>query len=82
MHASITETRRRPVRDVLVEARLRGEIPSSADLDLAVDLLTAPAFYRRFIAHQPPVERSATALVDHVLAALGWRPQPPRDAPQ
>jgi len=73
MHANITESRRRPVRHVLLEARLRGEIPSSADVDLAVDLLAAPAFYRRFIAHQPTAESYVAALVDHVLAALGWR---------
>jgi hypothetical protein len=73
MHASITDSRRQPVRQVLVEARLRGELAASADVDLAVDLLTAPVFYRRFIAHQPPAQGYVVALVDHVLAALGWR---------
>jgi AcrR family transcriptional regulator len=73
MHADVTESRRRPVRHVLVEARLRGEIAASADVDLAVDLLTAPIFYRRFIAHEPATDSYAVALVDHVLAALGWR---------
>jgi AcrR family transcriptional regulator len=75
MHATITESRRRPIRHVLVEARLRGELPSSADLELAIDLLTAPAFYRRFIAHQPLNEAYAAAVVDQVLAALGAGPR-------
>lgn len=73
LHASITESRRQPLRQLLVEARLRGDIPPSADLDLVIDVLTAPLFYRRFIAHQAISEAYVTALVDHTLAALGAR---------
>ena len=70
MHATITQSRRQPIRHVLVEARLRAEIPPSADLELMIDLLTAPAFYRRFIAHQPFHAAYAVAVVDLVLAAV------------
>ena len=73
LHAAITHSRRQPIRHVLVEARLRGEIPPSVDLELMIDLLTAPAFYRRFIAHQPFHAAYAVAVVDQVLAAVrGW----------
>ena len=72
LHARITERRREPLRHVLVQARQRGEIPPSADIELAVDLLAGPAFYRRFIAHQVFSRRYATAVVDHVLAAIGY----------
>jgi AcrR family transcriptional regulator len=71
MHATITEARRQPVRQVLLAARERGELPPSADLELAIDLLAAPVFYRRFIAHQPFTATYAVAVVDHVLTALG-----------
>jgi hypothetical protein len=37
---------------VLAQARQGGEILSTADLELAIDLLTGPAFYRRFIVHR------------------------------
>jgi AcrR family transcriptional regulator len=70
LHHEITERRREPLRRVLVEARRRGELPATADVDLAVDLLTSPAFYRRFIAHQPFPDDYASVVVDYVLRAL------------
>jgi AcrR family transcriptional regulator len=75
LHATITHSRRQPIRHVLVEARLRGEIPPSADLELMIDLLTAPAFYRRFIAHQPFHAAYAVAVVDQILAAVRGQDQ-------
>jgi len=71
LHARITERRREPLRHVLAQARQRGEIPPTADIELAVDLLAGPAFYRRFIAHQAFPRHYATVVVDHVLAAIG-----------
>jgi len=78
LHATITERRRQPVRHVLVQARLRGEIPPTVDLELAIDMLTAPLFYGRFIAHRELGEGYAATLVDHVLEALRSRRQPAR----
>ena len=66
----LTESRREPVRALLAAARDRGEIPGTADLEVAVDLLAGPAFYRRFIAHRPVPDGHAEAVVDHVLSAL------------
>lgn len=70
LHVQLTERRREPVRHVLDRARKRGEIPSGADIELAVDLLAGPAFYQRFIAHRAFPAGYASAVVDHVLAAL------------
>lgn len=70
MHVQLTERRRDVLRQVLVEARRRGEIPPGADIELAVDLLAGPAFYRRFVAHRAFAGDYASAVVDHVLAAL------------
>jgi AcrR family transcriptional regulator len=70
LHAQITERRREPVRHVLAQALQRGELPASADIELAVDLLSGPLFYRRLVAHQAFPAGYATAVVDHVLAAL------------
>jgi len=67
----LTERRREPLRRLPVEARERGDIPSATDLELAVDLLTGPAFYRRFIAHRAFPHDYATVVVDHVLTAIG-----------
>lgn len=70
LHARLSEARREPVRQVLVRAVGRGEIPAGTDVDLAVDLLVGPAFYRRLIVHRPFPEGRAAALVDRVLRAL------------
>lgn len=75
LHVELTERRRHPLRQVLSGAQERGEIPRDADLELAIDLLAGPAFYRRFIAHQPFRGDYAAAVVDAVLAAaVGPRP--------
>ena len=70
LHVQLTERRREPIRRVLAEALRRGEIPATTDLELTIDMLTGPAFYRRFIAHRPFPDDYATAIVDHVLRAI------------
>ena len=70
LHADLTHRRRQPMLQVLAEAAQRHEIPADADLELIVDLLTGPFFYRRFIAHRPIPPEMAAAVVDQVLASL------------
>jgi len=53
MHAELTRRRREPLLVVLERGRRRGELPADLDLELTCDLLAAPFFYRRFIAHHP-----------------------------
>lgn len=53
LHADLTRRRREPMLLVLDRARERGELASDLDLELVTDLLTAPLFYRRFVAHRP-----------------------------
>jgi AcrR family transcriptional regulator len=74
LHADLTRRRREPLLIVLARARDRGQLSTVADLEILVDLLSAPLFYRRFVAHQPipasliddnialvlPVRRAAT----------------------
>lgn len=71
MHVRLTDRRREPLREVLERARERGEIPASTDVELAVDLLVGPHFYRRFVAHRSFPHGYAAAVVDHVLRAIG-----------
>jgi AcrR family transcriptional regulator len=72
LHADLTERRREPGRRLLAEARRRGEISPSTDVELAIDLLAGPAFYRRFVAHKPFPRTYATAVVNYVLRAIGY----------
>ena len=67
LHADLTAQRRRPVLDVLRQGQERGEVAATADLELLVDLLTAPFFYRRLIAHRPMPPSMARAIVDQTL---------------
>ncbi|MEV6849005.1 TetR/AcrR family transcriptional regulator [Actinoplanes sp. NPDC051411] len=68
MHADLTRRRREPLLAVLVRAQRRGELPARLDLELTTDLLTAPFFYRRFIAHHPI---PPTLVADVVAQILG-----------
>jgi len=77
LHAELIERRREPVRQVLVLARQRGEIPASTDIDLVIDLLAGPLFCRRFVVHRAFPENYASTVVDLVLAAIGYTPGGP-----
>ena len=71
-YRAIVLTQRAHVRTVLARAVQAGELPAGTDLELAVDLLAAPLFYRRLVSGTPVdapgyVER----VVDTVLAGLG-----------
>jgi AcrR family transcriptional regulator len=73
LHDELTNRRREPIRHVLEKAHRAGEIDRDANLELTIDLLTAPAFYRRFVAHKPFDDSAAEAVVDYVLRAVAPR---------
>jgi hypothetical protein len=57
---------------VLARGRERGQLDEDPDPELTVDLLTAPLFYRRFVAHRP----IDPDLVDNLITrVLGRRPR-------
>jgi AcrR family transcriptional regulator len=70
LQASLTQRRREPLLRVVIEAKRLGALPEELDPDLVVDLLAAPFFYRRFVAHRPIPVDLPTLVVDHVLTAL------------
>jgi AcrR family transcriptional regulator len=72
LHAELTGHRREPLRALLIRAREQGQISAAADVELAVDLLGGPLFYRHFVAHRAYPEGYAVAVIDHVLTALGY----------
>ncbi len=61
--------RRAAIDAVLTNAARRGELDAELDLELAVDSLVGPLFYRRLITRRPVDQRLARALVDQFLAA-------------
>jgi AcrR family transcriptional regulator len=66
LHADLTRRRREPLLVVLTRARERGQLSGDLDPEVTVDLLTAPFFYRRFVAHRP----IPPSLVDDVVARV------------
>lgn len=70
LHVHHSNSRRAPARAVLAEAVERGELAPATDLDLAVDLIAGPLFYRRLLTHQPVTPAVVEAVVDAVLVGL------------
>lgn len=79
LHAELTRRRRLPLLEVLARAQRSGEIRPDADLELVADLLVAPLFYNRFIAHRPIPDTRPGEVVAHVLRAVRQE-QPPGPA--
>jgi AcrR family transcriptional regulator len=67
MHADLTRRRREPLLAALERAQRRGELKGHLDVELTTDLLTAPFFYRRFIAHHPIPPALVTEVIAQVL---------------
>jgi len=65
--AELTRRRREPLLLALTRAQDRGQLPTSLDPDLTIDLLTAPFFYRRFVAHRPIPPNLITDVIAQVL---------------
>ncbi len=66
----VVATRRRIMRAILERGRDRGEIRSGTDLDLAVDMLHGPTFYRLLLSGAPLDRTFARRLTDQVLDTI------------
>ncbi|MDP9071944.1 MAG: TetR/AcrR family transcriptional regulator, partial [Actinomycetota bacterium] len=70
LHRAFTAQRRQTLERVLRRAAQRGELAGDADLEVAVDLLAGPVFYRRLVSRAPLTPRFAERVVDAVLPHL------------
>jgi AcrR family transcriptional regulator len=71
LHADLTARRREPMLIALSQGRDRGQLSAGLDLDLTVDLLTAPFFYRRFVAHRAIPQSLIGDVIAQVLGTPG-----------
>jgi hypothetical protein len=55
-------------RQPFLHAAARGELPSGTDIELAIDRLAGPVYYRVLITGQPVTPAYTDALVDLFLA--------------
>jgi len=58
-------------RQPFLRALRRGDLPATTDVELAVDQLTGPVYYRVLLSGQPVTRDYTDALVDTFLAAAG-----------
>ena len=65
--------RRAEAREILELGIERGELREDLDLEVAVDVLYGPIYYRMLVGHAALDEDFADALADHVFAGLGAR---------
>jgi hypothetical protein len=63
-------TRRNEGRTFLARAAVNGEIGSEFDMEVALDLIYAPVFYRLLMGHAPLTARFIDAVLNLVLAGL------------
>lgn len=74
--ASFADERRAHVRAVLRRARDRGELHAGTDLDVLIDVIVGPAFYRLMISGGPPTAARMVKVVDMVLDGVAPGPGP------
>lgn len=81
----IAQTLQRALRDnqrdicgqVVGRATVRGELPPDLDLDIAVDLIVGPLYWRLAVSRTPLAVAELPVLAAAVAAALGVASQPP-----
>lgn len=68
VHADFVRSRRRPILARLEAAVEVGDLAADADLELLVDLLSGPLFYRQLLRRKHTSDERVAALVEAVLA--------------
>jgi hypothetical protein len=59
--------RRNSMREAFVRANARGETRADLDIELLLDMLTAPFYYRILFRHAPITRRDTRTTVEYVL---------------
>jgi AcrR family transcriptional regulator len=62
--------RRDATRELLIQARDRGEIAANTDLEVTLDLLYGPIYHRLLHGHAPLTEQFAQQIIDNVITAI------------
>jgi AcrR family transcriptional regulator len=66
----VLAARRRSMREALMRATARGEIRPDLDMELVLDMLTGPFYFRTLFGHAPLSRRMSREIVDYVLRAV------------
>jgi hypothetical protein len=66
----VLAARRKSMRDAFARARARQEVGSDLDIELVIDMLTGPFYYRRLFGHAPITRRLTHDVVSYVLRVV------------
>lgn len=69
------------VRAILIDAIARAELPDALDIDLAVDQLHGPLFFRRLVAHRSFGLDYVEEITDDFLRCHTTEPRPEQECP-
>jgi AcrR family transcriptional regulator len=69
IRSQVLATRRDSMREAFARARARGETRADLDIELVLDMLTGPFYYRILFRHAPITLRNTRAAVEYVLRA-------------
>jgi len=70
----VLAARRKSMRDAFARARARHEVRSDLNIELVIDMLTGPFYYRQLFGHAPITRRLTRDVVSYVLRVVA--PQP------
>jgi len=70
----VLAARRKSMREAFARARLRGEIRKDLDIELVLDMLTGPFYYRTLFGHAPVSRRMTRDIVEYVLRIVSVPP--------
>lgn len=63
----VLAARRQSMREALERARMRGEVRAGLDIELVLDMLTGPFYYRTLFGHAPVTPKMTRLVVDYIL---------------
>jgi AcrR family transcriptional regulator len=63
----VLAARRKSMREAFARARARREVRADLDIELVLDMLTGPFYYRTLFGHAPITRRTTRDVVDYVL---------------
>ena len=63
----VLAARRKSIREAFARARARREIRADLDIELVLDMMTGPFYYRTLFGHAPITRRTTRDVVDYVL---------------
>ena len=67
--------RRRSMREAIERARARGEARTDMDVELLLDMLTAPFYFRTLFGHESMSLKDAGRIVDYLVQIIEPREQ-------